>query len=285
VLQVVEGADAARRGAPHTAVLVDVTAACPLYHIPRVIEYTLESAERTSSKKSMQHVVWPALENIVKCSTGKHFCAYMQKVDIQRKGQRKGKAAQVPACNTRPSIPEGATDLKHVQGLLNHQAEVLRDSHVIHACFETIECRILWQPPIEIGPCEVVYSILCVRDGPVQDLSIHVLWQVLVQSTLNWEGLVKELFIKTLLRFMHHDDGFGGGVKLRAAGATHHLKDIGDRVVDIPALLEDSNDASQQPIATSLELAVLPNHKDAQTKTCSVVGRGYKPYNALQQLH
>lgn len=58
---------------------------------------------------------------------------------------------------------------------------------------EVVVVRVLCQPAVVEGPCEVVHSILFVGHCASHDLGAQVVVQEVVQMALHWERLEQEL--------------------------------------------------------------------------------------------
>ena len=89
------------------------------------------------------------------------------------------------------------------------------------------------EPAVEVRPREEVDGVLARRDRAADDLGVEVVVQLLLQAALDGEGLVQELAVEGLLGLVHEDARDALVVKLRPAGAAHHLEHVGHGEIDV----------------------------------------------------
>lgn len=121
-------------------------------------------------------------------------------------------------------------------------------------------CKKIYQPTKQIGPAKIVHCIFFMTNGARNYLSIDMVMQLLLQTTLNREWFVQklkviirtktvrvkdywikiyeiirkaDLLIKALFGFMNKNNCFSMLIILWSTCTTHHLQNICDWKVNV----------------------------------------------------
>jgi len=113
--------------------------------------------------------------------------------------------------------------------------ELLQFLHIVVP--ESLLVGVLEDTSVEVGPGQILITVVEVSQTARLNLCIEVDGQLLEQRTLHREAFVQETFDEGLFVERGLDDCFGALLELRPASPAHHLQDVGHGHVHLAFVL------------------------------------------------